>query len=130
MSVTISPASATVQVGQSFQFTATVQNDPANRGVTWQIVNSGDTVCTPTLCGTIDANGKYTAPISVSDNPDLARIPVDATSVTDPNNFARSFVTLTPAPDSVLVSPSAVTIHIFGVQQFTAAVGATSPARV
>jgi uncharacterized protein YjdB len=127
IAVTVSPGHATVQVGQSFQFTATVQNDPANKGVTWSISNSGDTVCTPTLCGTIDANGKYTAPVTVPNNPDLVSIPVQATSVTDPNIFSRSQVTLTPAPDSVLVSPSAVTVHIFGVHQFTATVGSDIP---
>lgn len=128
--VTVSPANATVQVGQSFQFRATVQNDPANKGVTWHIGSSGDTACTPTLCGTIDANGKYTAPITVPNNPDLVTIgiSVGATSVADPSKFSNwSLVKLTPAPDSVLVSPSVATIHIFGVQQFTAAVGSDIP---
>jgi Bacterial Ig-like domain (group 2) len=126
--VTVSPGNATVQVGQSFQFTATVQNDPANKGVTWHIGSSGNTACTPTLCGTIDANGKYTAPVTVPNNPDLVTIPVGATSVADPSKFSTwSLVTLTPAPDSVLVSPSTATIHIFGVQQFTAAVGSDIP---
>lgn len=126
--VTVSPASATVQVGQSFQFTATVQNDPATKGVSWQIGNSGGTVCAPGLCGTIDANGKYTAPATVPSNPDLAKIQVGAASVADPSKqSAWSLVTLTPAPDSVTVSPPAVTLGLNEVQQFTAVVGSDIP---
>jgi hypothetical protein len=55
-------------------------------------------------------------------------ISVGATSVADPSKFSSwSLVKLTPAPDSVIVSPPAATIHIFGVQQFTAAVGSDIP---
>src|SRR5580704_2075365 len=60
--VPVTPISASVQVGQSLQFTATVQNDPTNKGVSWRIGNSGDTICTAVLCGTIDQSGRYTAP--------------------------------------------------------------------
>jgi hypothetical protein len=128
--VTVSPGSATVRVGQSLQFAATVQNDPANKGVTWHIGSSGDTVCTPTLCGTIDANGKYTAPATVPSNPDLVTIgiSVGATSVADPSKFSFwSLVKLTPAPDSVIVSPQAVSLRLNDVQQFTAVVGSDIP---
>ena len=132
IAVTVTPTNVSVQVGQSLQFTATVQNDPANKGVTWHIGSSGDTGCTPTLCGTIDANGRYTAPLTVPTNPDLVAIPIIAISVTDPNKFsASSLVTLTPAPDSVLVSPSAATIHIFGVPNNSPRqLGVTSQARL
>jgi hypothetical protein len=125
--VTVSPGSAAVQVGKSFQFTATVENDPANKGVSWEVLNSGDTSCTPTLCGTIDANGKYTAPATVPSNPDLTAIPVGAISVADPSKQSWSLVTLTPAPDSVIVSPPTVTITEYHVQQFTATVGSDIP---
>ena len=56
--VTVLPSNnVSIQVGQSQQFTATVQNDPSNRGVTWSIGTSG---CTAALCGAIDATGKFT----------------------------------------------------------------------
>src|SRR5262249_11147086 len=52
-----------VQAGLSQQFAATVLNDSANSGVTWSVGSSG---CAP-RCGTIDASGKYTAPMTPPD---------------------------------------------------------------
>ena len=97
VAVQISPTTAAVQVGQSLQFTATVQNDPANKGVTWSIgTPPPSNSCPPVACGTIDQSGKYTAPAAVSNNPDLARIPVGAASIADPSKFSDwSLVTIT-----------------------------------
>src|SRR5258708_912366 len=39
--VAVSPPSQTVQVSQSQAFTATVQNDPQNKGVTWTLSGAG-----------------------------------------------------------------------------------------
>ena len=88
ITVTITPTSASVVVNQSQQFTATVQNDTLGRGVTWKVFNSGDTICDTVICGSIDQNGKYTAPSTVSTNPDLAKIPIGAFSLTDPSKMS------------------------------------------
>ena len=37
ITVSVTPTPATVPVGTTVQFTATVANDPANRGVTWAV---------------------------------------------------------------------------------------------
>src|SRR5256886_927922 len=60
VSVTISPISATVAVGGTQQFTATVQNT-GNTAVTWQVngVMGGNATV-----GTISSSGLYTAPAS------------------------------------------------------------------
>src|ERR1700741_1551307 len=62
IAVSISPQTASVQVGHSTQFTATVQNDPMSKGVTWTVLPSAGSNCAGAVCGTIDATGKYTAP--------------------------------------------------------------------
>src|SRR5437867_1462567 len=41
ISVTVSPTSANVQVNQTANFTATVQNDSQNKGVTWTLSGTG-----------------------------------------------------------------------------------------
>lgn len=93
-SVTISPATATVQAGSGIQqFTATVPNDPQNNGVTWSLSGAG---CSGGSCGTLSslssASGAaitYTAPPSAP-APDI--VILTATSVSDPTR--SSFATI------------------------------------
>ncbi len=92
IAVTVTPTNASVQAGQSLQFMATVQNDPANKGVTWSVGNPANTTCTPALCGTIDSNGNYAAPPVV---PTPTTLTVIATSVAVPTIFGTSAVTIT-----------------------------------
>ncbi len=120
--VSVSPQGVqTVLPGQSQQFTATVQNDPASKGVTWS-VDSGNPFCAPFGCGTIDANGKYTAPAIVPIF--VASMAITATSVADPTKVGAGFVSLPPPPTGVAASPNNVTVPLNGVQQFT---GTVSP---
>jgi hypothetical protein len=70
------------------QFTATVQNDPANAGVTWTLTANG-TACSP-ACGTLSfasANSvTYTPPATVPAAPN--NMPsITATSVSNPSRF-------------------------------------------
>src|SRR5277367_249133 len=65
-SVTIAPATGSVQINGTLQFTATVVNDPFNLGVTWSV--SG-TNCVAAACGKISpltspsgSSVTYTAP--------------------------------------------------------------------
>jgi hypothetical protein len=60
ISVTVSPASASIPVGQTAQFTATV-NNTSNPAVTWQLngVAGGNSTV-----GTISTSGLYTAPLT------------------------------------------------------------------
>jgi hypothetical protein len=115
--VNVLPKTASVQVGFTTQFTATVQNDPLNKGVTWSVSPSPDANCMGTGCGTIDAMGKYTAPSTVHDAPGLFII---ATSVADPSKTSTAVVFVTPSPSSIAVSPAVVTVQSNGVQQFIA----------
>jgi len=117
IAVSISPQTASVQVGHSTQFTATVQNDPMNKGVTWAALPSPGSNCTGAGCGTIDATGKYTAPSTAHDAPGLYIV---ATSVADPSKTATAVVFVTPAPTGIAVSPVTAIVPISGIQQFMA----------
>jgi hypothetical protein len=122
--VTVSPTSASVAVNQSQQFTATVQNDTLNRGVRWQVFNSGNSICDTIQCGSIDQTGRYTAPATVPTNPDFAKITIGAASVSDPSLLpAFALVTILPASAvAVQISPMTTSVQVGGVTQFTAAV--------
>jgi hypothetical protein len=86
--ITISPASATVPVKQSSQFTATVTGTP-NTAVTWKVngVSGGNNTL-----GRVSSTGVYTAPRRV---PSPATVTVGATSVADATKNASASVTIT-----------------------------------
>lgn len=65
ISVSISPATATCKIGESCSFAATVSGS-ANKAVTWSLSGAG---CAGVSCGTISADGVYTAPAAVPDPP-------------------------------------------------------------
>ena len=110
VTVSVSPASASIQVGATQQFTATVSPSSSNPSVTWTVSGSS---CSGTGCGTIDSGGKYTA----STMPHFAPgVLVTATSVADPSKSASATVFVTPAPTGIAVSPATATIPIGGVQ--------------
>jgi RHS repeat-associated protein len=84
VSVTVTPTSATLNSGQTQQFTATVTNT-SNTAVTWTIVPAG--------VGTIDSTGLYTAPVTISAQ---QTVTITATSQADTTQSASAAVTLTP----------------------------------
>jgi uncharacterized protein YjdB len=88
VAVTVSPASATVRVRRTAQFTATVQNTADTR-VTWQV--NGITGGNGTL-GTISTTGLYTAP---GNPPSPATVTVRAVSVADASKSGSAAVTIT-----------------------------------
>ena len=85
--VSISPTGATLQVGHSQQFTATVSNT-SNTAVTW-LVNG--TVGGDSTLGTISSTGLYTAPSSV---PSPSSVTVTAQSVADTSKSASANVSV------------------------------------
>lgn len=89
VAVTVAPASATVEVGKTQQFTANVTGT-TNTAVTWQVngVTGGNA-----SAGTISASGLYTAPATV---PNPAAVTVKAISSADPAKSATGTVTVTP----------------------------------
>jgi hypothetical protein len=106
ISVTISPATASLTPGQQQTFVGNVLN--STMGVTWSA----------TSVGKIDQTGQYTAV-----NPGTGT--VTATSVEDPTKSATASVTVTAGPPTgggiaVMVSPASMIVSMGGKQQFTA----------
>ncbi len=106
VTVSVTPATPTVILGATQQFTATVHGT-TNTAVTWSV--SGP--------GTIDANGLYSAPASHSTP---ATVTVTATSQADTGKTGSATITI-PAV-SVAISPHPSTVILGATQQFTATV--------
>ena len=81
----VSPAAATVRVGEGQQFTATMRNGGGS-GVRWTVAAAGGSALSP---GTINENGRYQTPF-----PAPPSVTVTAISVADPTVHASTVVTL------------------------------------
>ena len=95
ISVSVSPASANVQAGGTQQFTATVANDSANKGVSWSVS------CSAAPCGSVSptstASGAVTTYSARSTAPASSlTVTLTATSVADTTKYAAATIT-TPA---------------------------------
>ena len=103
VSVALNPSQQTnIDQGQTLPFTATVNNDPANKGVTWAV--SGAT-CTGSACGTLTNSSTFTttynAPASVAGN---LTVTVQAFSVADTSTSAATAIVVSPAPSITTIS--------------------------
>ncbi len=116
VTVTISPATATLALGQTQQFIAIVTGTQ-NTAVTWS-VDGGSAY------GSISSGGLYTAPASL---PSPAAATVRATSAADSSASATALITLTQSGSQVTVtiSPASATIALGQSLQFTATVTGT-----
>lgn len=117
--VSVTPTTATIGTGESFKFTDAVVNDTTPpKGVTWAVTTDAtalttSTSCAPT-CGSVDSNGKYTAPSAV---PTQTTVTVYATSVADTSRIGQATVTL--------VSSTSNPINFTGIFPTTAPQGGT-----
>jgi hypothetical protein len=122
--VIISPISASVALGQTQQFVASVTGATSS-AVTWSVsgVNGGNS-----SVGTISSAGLYTAPGTL---PNPATITVTAASASSPQSSASAIVTVTDGLQ-VSVAPTAASVPAEGAQTFTATVSGagSSPATV
>lgn len=106
ISMTISPTTASLDGGQSRQFTATVSHH-SNTVVTWSV--SG--------LGLVSNTGLYSAPMV---NLSQTTATVIATSVADPTKSASATVTLVPL--LISISPTTATLGGGQTQQLTATI--------
>lgn len=125
ISVSVSPQTQALSVGQAQNFTATVQNDAQNKGVSWNIVgaNCGANVC-GTLSGTSSLSGvsiSYTAP---AQTPNPATVTLVATSIADSTATASATITIGNGPPQITVdvAPASQTVTVGQKQTFTATV--------
>ena len=120
ISVAVTPATSTVGIGKTQQFTATVTGT-SNTAVTWSVAGGAAN-------GTVSSGGLYTAPSTV---PTPATVNVSAASQADPTKSGTAAVTVSATTSSsVNVSPSAATVASFGTQQFTASVNGSANSAV
>jgi hypothetical protein len=112
ISVSVAPSSATVLLGLTQQFTASVTGT-SDTGVTWLVNNvpGGNSTL-----GTIDAQGMYTAPPNL---PSPATLQITAKSQADSSKSASAQLTL--ASDiSITVSPPAANVELGAALRFSA----------
>jgi hypothetical protein len=120
VSVSVSPASASVMLNATRQFAATVANS-ADQSVTWGV---NGTAGGNSSTGWISSTGLYTAPNVV---PAPASVTVQATSRSTPSAVGSATVTITaPAAVTVTVSPVTASVRISRTRQFAATVQNTS----
>jgi sugar lactone lactonase YvrE len=122
VTLTLTPAKATLPAGGQQQFNATVTN-ATNTAVTWSV---NGTVGGSSTTGTISPQGLYLAP---KDFPGLGTITITVASVQDPSVTATAAVTLAQ-PVTVTVSPATATVAPGGKQPFAAAVSGASTTTV
>ena len=118
IAVAISPPTATVGVGATQQFTATVTN-ATNTSVTWYVnsVQGGNMTF-----GAVTSTGLYTAPAVV---PSPASVVVTAVANADNKTSASATVTIGSAI-TVTVAPAAMSLFLSQSQQFVATVSNSS----
>ncbi len=126
VSVTVTPASASIQINAKQQFTATVHGN-SNQAVTWDV---NGTVGGNSALGFIDSiSGLYTAP------PSPVSVTVHASSsVVSPAAVGSASVTVVnpapppPPPPAVhlSISPTSASVRLKGTRQFTATVTNTT----
>jgi hypothetical protein len=112
IAVSVAPNPATVFLGATQPFTATVAGS-SNMAVKWAVQEGA-------AGGSITSAGVYTAPQVAG------TYHVIATSMVDMTQSAT--VTITVPPVTVIVSPNAATVFLGAMQPFTAAVTATNMA--
>jgi serine protease len=118
VTVAVTPATQTVQVGAMQKFMATVTNS-SNTTVTWSVngVAGGNSTV-----GMISTAGAYTAPTTV---PSPATVTVKATAAADSTKSASAQVTIA-APVAVSVTPATASVQTAMTQAFAAAVTGSS----
>jgi hypothetical protein len=102
ISVSVSPTTASIRAGDSFQFTATVSGN-SNSAVTWAVngVAGGSSAL-----GTISSSGNYKAPSSL---PTPNTLTITATSMGSSSTNSSSAVTvLNPTPSLTGTNPASI----------------------
>lgn len=110
--VAVTPSTVNLQTGGSRDFSATVTNDPAAKGVTWSITGcAGDAATCGSLTNITYASVTYTAPATVPPG----GLGVTATSVADNTKSSTASVTVTATGSvSVTVSPESAKVVVGG----------------
>jgi hypothetical protein len=99
--VSVLPGSVTIAPLSVQGFTASVLGT-ANQNVVWQVQGTG---CTGVLCGSVDANGTYTAPMSA---PSPNALQVVAVSSDDTTQSGQANVTISTGANILTLHPASI----------------------
>jgi hypothetical protein len=114
VTVTLEPSGTqTINEGQTLTITATVVNDPSNKGVTWSLSGAGS------LSSQTTNSVVYLAPAAVSS---ATAVAVTATAVADTRATARLAITVNPTP-ALTISTTSLPNGTVGVP-YSATLGA------
>jgi hypothetical protein len=119
-SVSVTPASGSLLIKATLQFTASVQGTGSfTTAVSWSVndVQGGNATA-----GTITSNGLYSAPATV---PNPSGVTVKAQSVQDGTKAGTAQVSITPENVQIDISPSSGSAQLNGTLQFTSTVSGT-----
>jgi hypothetical protein len=97
ISVSLVPISASVPLSQTQPFTAAVQNDSQNEGVTWTLTQSG-AACAPacgSIIGSTSQTAIYSSPAGIINPPTVT---ITATSLADGTRSASATITVGAVP--------------------------------
>lgn len=110
ISVSVTPASGTVLLGETLNFTATVSNS-SDTTVSWSVngISGGSA-----QVGTSSADGVYTAP---ADLPSGGTVQVTATSHADTSKSATASVTVT-SDIAIALTPNVASVELGATQTF------------
>ena len=119
ITITVTPVTASVQVGGTLKFNSTVSNT-SNTAVAWSVngVPGGDAIH-----GTVDSSGMYTAPLAP---PIPATVSVIVVSSAASTATATAAVTIQPQVITVAISPTTAIVLAGQTKLFTATVGGDS----
>jgi len=102
ISLVLNIGAASVELGGSQRFLASINSSgKPTTAVQWTLVGN---TC-PTACGSVDANGVYTAPQTL---PASTQVVLTATSVADPSKQASAAITITSRFTLQLAAPNSV----------------------
>jgi hypothetical protein len=121
--VTVSPAAATVALGATQRFTATVADSADDQNVTWKVNGTRGGSAT---YGLISVEGVYIAPVTM---PVSSTVTITATAFSDATKSGTATVTLQQGSSVRVVvaeSSARLTVPTFGSHQFSASVTGTS----
>jgi len=126
VSVNVSPATASVQVNATKQFSAAVTGDP-NAKLTWDV---NGLVGGNSFTGYIDSiSGLYTAPSTVP-SPATVNVHASDTSVSPPAIGSAAVTLVNPPSITVSITPTSASVRLNHTRQFTATVTNSSNAAV
>lgn len=115
ITVGVDPSSATVEAGHAQAFTASLQHDNLNAGVTWSLSPvSGPGTLSDVTSTTVTYNAPATAPLTPQ------YVTLTATSVTDP--VAVSTASITLPQSTVSISPASALLPLGATLTVTASV--------